>query len=112
MGSPRQPAIEVIEAHGLAPRLTDPHAIIAQAKRITEDDVTGATHGLRPDIAFAAVVVFYGAAKEGWRPVFYVWPDFTVGWLSHEPSDAELVAAYAEWRETLEFHVAPPQGRA
>jgi len=100
------------QIQSLTARLNDPESIVRHARRITQADIEDQAPWIRADIACGAAIVFLGAAKEGWEPWFYTWPDFTTGYFIHEPSEAELVAAYAEWRSALELEIAAPEGSA
>jgi len=60
--------------------------------------------------------------KNGWRPVWYLWPDLVIGFFKFapdddgvvrdRPSERVLINAYREWRKERELEVMAPAGRA
>jgi hypothetical protein len=105
-----------IELKGpIPPAFTDPNEIVDFARLLVEKDwsESGFLAQLpEHDLLNAVLAVVSRAHREGWRPRLYLWPDFTAGWLSHDPTDEQLIDAYSEWRQCLELEVSIPHGTA
>jgi len=65
-----------------------------------------------PERWHSVLAIVSRAQLEGWRARVYIWPDFTTGWFGYDPTDEQLIEAYADWRKSLELEISVPWGRA
>lgn len=97
----------------LPPKISDPGEIFMKAKPVTfeELDCSGLLREW-PDFRRGMADTNALAAKEGWQPRWFMWPDLVVGYFNYDPDPGEIVSAYRDWRAELELEFSPSGGTA